>query len=108
LHKLAQISCVLFVINKFIFCNFGTNQLRMSTISSIEMYNILKGKLGENEAQALTEYVESKVEKSLDKEKDVLATKVDLAEAKSEIIKWMFIFWIGQIAVTLALVYFKS
>lgn len=26
------------------------------------------------------------------------ATKVDLAETKTEIIKWMFIFWIGQIA----------
>jgi hypothetical protein len=80
----------------------------MNAISSIEMYTILKGKLGENEAKALTEYVESKVEKSFDKEKSILATKVDLAETKSEIIKWMFIFWIGQIAVLLALVYFKG
>lgn len=87
----------------------------MSTISSIEMYNILKGKLGENEAKALTEYVESKVEKSFEKEEDVLAAKEDvvrlevkISEVKSEIIKWMFIFWVGQIAVTLALVYFKS
>ncbi len=80
----------------------------MSTISSIEMYNILKGKLGETEAKALTEYVETKVEKSLEKEKDILATKVDLAEAKSDIIKWMFIFWIGQVAVTLAIVYFRN
>lgn len=80
----------------------------MSTISSIEMYNILKGKLGESEAKALTEYVESKVEKSIEKEKDILATKVDLAEVKADIIKWMFIFWIGQIAVTLAIVYFRK
>ena len=80
----------------------------MSTISSIEMYTILKGKLGETEAKALTEYVETKVEKSLEKEKDVLATKVDLAEAKSDIIKWMFIFWIGQIAVTLGVIYFRK
>ena len=76
----------------------------MIAISSIEMYNILKGKLGENEAQALTEYVESKVEKTFDKEKDVLATKVDLAETKSEIIKWMFIFWIGQLAAIIAII----
>lgn len=80
----------------------------MSAISSIEMYNILKGKLGESEAKALTEYVETKVEKSLEKEKDILATKVDLAEAKSDIIKWMFIFWIGQIVVTLGIVYFRN
>lgn len=80
----------------------------MNAISTIEMYNILKGKLGENEAKALTEYVESKVEKSINKEKDILATKIDLADVKADIIKWMFIFWIGQIAVTLAIVYFRK
>jgi hypothetical protein len=87
----------------------------MSAISSIEMYTILKGKLGEDEAKALTEYVESKVEKSFEKEKDILASKEDvlkleikISDVKSEIIKWMFIFWIGQIAVLLALVYFKG
>lgn len=87
----------------------------MEAISSIEMYNILKAKLGEAEAKALTEYVESKVENSIKKEKDVLTTKEDLyklevklSETKSEIIKWMFIFWIGQIAVTLAIVYYRG
>jgi hypothetical protein len=80
----------------------------MNAISTIEMYNILKGKLGENEAKALTEYVESKVERTFNKEKDVLSTKEDLANVKSDIIKWMFIFWIGQIAVTLGIVYFRS
>ncbi len=80
----------------------------MVALSSIEMYNILKKKLGDNEAQALTEYVESKVEKSIEKEKDILATKVDLAETKSDIIKWMFLFWIGQVVVTLGIVYFRN
>ena len=74
----------------------------MVAISSIEMYNILKVKIGESEAKALTEYVENKIENSFEKQKDVLATKEDLyklevkiSESKSEIIKWMFIFWIG-------------
>ncbi|WP_310380994.1 hypothetical protein [Flavobacterium sp.] len=80
----------------------------MNAISTIEMYNILKGKLGENEAKSLTEYVESKGERTFEKEKDVLATKEDLANVKSDIIKWMFIFWIGQIAVTLGIVYFRG
>ena len=80
----------------------------MVALSSTEMYNILKGKLGENEAKALTEYVENKVERSIEKEKDILATKIDFAETKSDIVKWMFIFWIGQIAVTLGIVYFRG
>jgi len=29
-----------------------------------------------------------------------LATKEDVANAKTDMIKWMFIFWIGQIAAT--------
>jgi len=29
-----------------------------------------------------------------------LATKDDIANVKAEMIKWMFIFWIGQIAAT--------
>lgn len=41
----------------------------MNAISTIEMYNILKGKLGENEAKSLTEYVESKVERTFEKKK---------------------------------------
>lgn len=87
----------------------------MSNITSIEMYNILKIKLGEKEAKALTEYVENHVEKSLEKEIDRLATKEDLlkldvkiSDTKAEIIKWMFIFWIGQVAVTLAVVFFRK
>lgn len=87
----------------------------MSNITSIEMYNILKIKLGEKEAKALTECVESHVEKSLEKEIDRLTTKEDLfkldvkiSDTKAEIIKWMFIFWIGQVAVTLAVVFFRK
>jgi len=77
-------------------------------ISSVELFNILKSKLGETEAKALTEYIETKIERNLEKEKEHLSTKKDLAEVKSDIIKWMFIFWVGQIAVTLAIIYFRK
>ena len=53
--------------------------------------------------------------------KDVLSTKEDMrellkkiADAKTDILKWMFIFWIGQLAATAGLlfaflnVYFKK
>lgn len=39
-----------------------------------------------------------------DNKREVFATKEDLANVKADIIKWMFIFWIGQIAVTIGLV----
>lgn len=79
------------------------------------MYNILKIKLGDKEAKALTEYVENHVEKSFEKEIDRIATKEDLlkldvklSDTKSEIIKWLFIFWIGQIVVTLAILVLRK
>ena len=37
----------------------------MNAVSSIEKFTKHKGKLGESEAKVLTEYVESKVEKSI-------------------------------------------
>lgn len=47
----------------------------------------------------------------VDNKKEILATKEDiantkeaLANTKAEIIKWMFIFWIGQIAVTVGII----
>ena len=49
---------------------------------------------------------EKKVENKFEDAKQLLATKEDIArldvkiaETKAELIKWMFIFWVGQIAV---------
>jgi len=68
-------------------------------ISEIQLYELLKAKLGEKEASAFVEILEKRVEKKFEESKELLATKKDLTEVKSEIIKWMFIFWIGTIGV---------
>jgi len=82
-------------------------------VSEIQLYNILKEKLGESEAQSLVEFVDSKIDKGFNDKKDVLATKQDISglrvefgNFKTEIIKWMFIFWIGQVAAVVAIVKF--
>lgn len=90
------------------------------SISEIDLYDMLKDKLGEKEAKSLVEYVETRVDRKLAEKKDVLATKEDLANVKadlevkieqvrSDIIKWMFIFWIGQLASLTAIlqIFFK-
>jgi len=69
----------------------------------------------EEDAQAFVSQIESVIETRFSVEKDRLATKEDLVrevgglkvemkEQKSDVIKWMFIFWIGQIAATLSIV----
>jgi hypothetical protein len=73
-------------------------------VSEIQLFQILREKIGENEAKALVEFVENKVEKEFDSKKDTLATKEDLANVRSDVIKWMFIFWVGQLAAMIAIV----
>jgi len=83
-------------------------------VSEIKLYELLKAKLGEKEAEAFVHILEKKVDDKFDDAKQTLATKEDfarldikIAETKAELIKWMFIFWIGQITVIAGLlVYF--
>lgn len=86
-------------------------------VAEIELYEILKSKIGEKEAKVLVEYIEAKVEKKLDEKKDILATKQDIAmvkidieKSRADIIKWMFLFWIGQLASLIAILqlFFKK
>ncbi|MBU1181340.1 MAG: DUF1640 domain-containing protein [Proteobacteria bacterium] len=79
-------------------------------VAEIELYEILKSKVGEKEAKTLVEYIEAKVEKKFEDKKDILATKQDIAnleikieKTRSDIIKWMFLFWIGQLASLIAI-----
>ena len=88
------------------------------TVTTIDLYHILKSKLGEKEAKALVEFVEQKVQTNLKEEMNSFATSDDIKDVRgeiyklglkiervrSEIIKWMFVFWMGQISVTVALV----
>lgn len=92
-------------------------------VAEIELYEILKAKVGEKEAKTLVEYIEAKVEKKFEEKKDTLATKedihnlkieieeirTDMQKMKAEIIKWMFLFWIGQLASLIAIlqIFFK-
>lgn len=52
----------------------------------------------------IEETVEAKFfdkEKTLATKLDIADTKILIADTKSEIIKWMFIFWVGSIGSTL-------
>ncbi|MBO8130785.1 MAG: hypothetical protein H0Z29_04600 [Candidatus Marinimicrobia bacterium] len=83
----------------------------------------LRDKLGDDGVEALIElineaqketkndvinFAEEKFEKRLSEE--LAKVKIEIAEVKSEIIKWMFIFWIGQIGAILGILFafFKS
>ncbi|MEO6978662.1 MAG: hypothetical protein ABI113_09800 [Mucilaginibacter sp.] len=75
------------------------------------LYKLLTDKLGSDTAEAMFKYIDNKTERSVEATIKTLATKDDIAnvrkeaaENKADTIKWMFIFWMGQVAATLAIV----
>jgi hypothetical protein len=81
----------------------------MSAITITKLYDLLIPKVGKEAAENLTTYIESKIDTELEKSITRFATKEDLANAKgelldkigesrTEIIRWMFVFWVGQLA----------
>lgn len=65
----------------------------------------LRSKLGEEAAKELVNLINSSAQGAKDDARESLVERIErrLAETKAEIIKWMFLFWIGQVAVVGAL-----
>lgn len=87
----------------------------MSVISLTKFYDLLSAKAGKYLAENLTTFIELKIKDEVDNKSQILATKEDLlktearldlriSETKNETVKWMFIFWIGQVAATFGLI----
>lgn len=65
-------------------------------ISEIKLYELLKAKIGEKEAEAFVQILENKVDKKFEDKVTLLSTKQDvakletrMAETKVDLIKWM-------------------
>jgi hypothetical protein len=74
------------------------------------LYKLLSDQLGSDTTEAMFKYIDNKTERSVEATIKTLVTKEDIAnvrkeigEAKSDTIKWMFIFWIGQVGAMLAI-----
>lgn len=81
----------------------------MSTIE-IKVYELFKKRFSEEEANLVIEYLETKSEEKINQKKDIFLTKDDkvdiigrIENVRAELIKWMFIFWIGQLASFIAI-----
>jgi len=79
----------------------------MSTLE-IKVYEIFKSKFSEQEATTVIEYFEAKTEQKFTDKKDIFLTKqdkIDLIEkietSKTDIVKWMFAFWVGTIGIAI-------
>jgi hypothetical protein len=77
------------------------------------LYQLLSEKLGNDTTEAMFKYIDNKTERSVEATIKSLATKDDLtrqigevrkeaSENKADTIKWMFIFWVGQVVAMIA------
>jgi len=86
----------------------------MSVISITKLYELLSATMGKETAENLTTFIEPKINTEFENKIQMFATKDDIsvlnsrieqthsiiAQTKAEIIKWMFIFWVGQVMAT--------
>jgi len=75
-------------------------------VSEIKLYNLLKSKLGDKEAEAFIQILEERVDKKFEENKALLATKEDLGKMEARLTMRMFLFWIGQLAAFIAIAKF--
>lgn len=83
-------------------------------VSEITLFNTLREKLGEKDAQVVVEGIKSAVKEEFENKKDILLTKEDKVELiekmsrdKNDILKWLFGFWVSLVLLILANWFFK-
>ena len=72
-------------------------------VSEIKLFELLKAKLGEKEAEAFVTLLETKVDKKFEDAKDSFASKEDISKLETRIsekfndqLKWMIVMWSSQ------------
>ena len=83
-------------------------------VSEITLFNTLKAKIGETEAQVVVEGIKNAIRDEFDNKKDILLTKQDKVELiekmnsdKQDLLKWLFGFWATTIVMILINIFLK-
>lgn len=71
-------------------------------ISEIKLYELLKSRIGEKEAEAFIQILEEKVEKKFEQKKNELATKEDVSNLRAELLRTIYLTSLGQLIAIIA------
>ena len=66
-------------------------------VSEISLYNAIRGKLGEMEAQAVVEGIKQEVKNEFENKKDSLASKQDLSDLRSDLLRTIYLVGVIQL-----------
>jgi hypothetical protein len=75
-------------------------------ISVTQLYSLLSEKLDKETAESLTSYIEAKIDKTVIDKTNHLASKEDLANTKTDMIKWFVSLFLALALMVIGL-YFK-
>jgi hypothetical protein len=64
-------------------------------LSEIELFESLAEHIGKEKTKIFVQYMETKIDNQMQEKSSLFLTKQD----KVDIIKWMFVFWVGTIGV---------
>ena len=66
-------------------------------IDAINLIDILEHKFEKDQAKVIARAIDEAIGENVKQQPTILATKEDLANVKVELIKWMFVFWLGTV-----------
>jgi len=79
----------------------------MNVETSLKLYELTQEFIkNKNKAKEFVTKLEQTVEDKFSSNTQLFSTKEDISNLRAELIKWMFVFWIGQILALLAIVNF--
>lgn len=71
-------------------------------VSEIRLYELLKSKIGEKEAEAFIQILDEKVEKKFEQKKSEFATKEDVSNLRAKLLKTIYLTSLGQLIAIIA------
>lgn len=71
-------------------------------VSEIRLYELLKSKIGEKEAEVFIQILDEKVEKKFEQKKSELATKEDVSNLRAELLRTIYLTSSGQLIAIIA------
>jgi hypothetical protein len=66
-------------------------------VSELQLYELLKAKIGEREAGAFVELLDKKVDQKFEDKKEWLVNKQDLSDLRAEISRTIYLVSLGQL-----------
>ena len=79
-------------------------------VTTLELYETLRDKLGDEATKRFIAYVDERIKRETvtkgDLREETARIREEMAKMEGRLIRWMFLFWVGQVAAMLGILAF--